>query len=375
MIRGIDKPIRIAQIIGKLSAGGVEMVVFNYYRAIDKEKIQFDFYYDADSTVEPPQDLIDMGARFYKIPPYQKLPSYLKNLKKQFNENNYEIVHSHMNTLSIFPLYAAWCSKVPVRIAHNHSVPSGKEIKRDLLKYFLRLFSKVFATDYFACSEKAGRWLFGDTEYDKGNVLVVKNAIDFNRFHPSKEITKKIKDEYDLNNKFVIGNIGRFTSAKNHKFLLDVFEQVKKKRNNSVLMLVGGGELNEYIHGIVREKNLENSVIFIGQVNNPELYYGVADVVAMPSLFEGLSLTTIESQVAGVPVVVSKAIPEEAIISDGCTRLNLNVDTWVNAILNSKDTIVNLDSRSDDYRISKASKLLEEKYFDLINYKKYIKSQ
>lgn len=366
MIRDIDKPIRIAQIIGKLSAGGVEMVVFNYYRAIDKEKIQFDFYYDADSTVEPPQDLIDMGARFYKIPPYQKLPSYLKNLKKQFNENNYEIVHSHMNTLSVFPLYVAWCSKVPVRIAHNHSVPSGKEIKRDLLKYFLRLFSKVFATDYFACSEKAGRWLFGDKEYDKGNVLVVKNAIDFNRFHPSKEITKKIKDEYDLNNKFVIGNIGRFTSAKNHKFLLDVFEQVKKKRNDSVLMLVGGGELNEYIHGIVREKNLENSVIFIGQVNNPELYYGVADVVAVPSLFEGLSLTTIESQVAGVPVVVSKAIPEEAIISNGCTRLDFDINEWVISILNVNKDMVILDSISENYNILKAVKTLEAKYFDLL---------
>lgn len=173
----------------------------------------------------------------------------------------------------------------------------------------------------------------------------------------------------------MIGNIGRFTSAKNHKFLLDVFEQVKKKRNDSVLMLVGGGELNEYIHGIVREKNLENSVVFIGQVNNPELYYGVADVITMPSLFEGLSLTTIESQVSGVPVVVSKAIPEEAIISDGCTRLDLDIETWVNVILNSKDTIVNLDSRSDDYSISKASKLLENKYFDLINYKNSIKSQ
>lgn len=375
MVSNTDKPIRIAQIIGKLSAGGVEMAVFNYYRAIDKEKIQFDFYYDADSTIEPPQDLIDMGARFYKIPPYQKLSSYLKSLKKYFNENNYEIVHSHMNTLSVFPLYAAWCSNIPVRIAHNHSVPSGKEIKRDSLKYFLRLFSKVFATDCFACSEKAGRWLFGNKEYNKGKVLVVKNAVDFDRFHPPKEITKKIKDKYCINDKFVVGHVGRFTSAKNHKFLLDVFEQVKKKRSNSVLMLVGGGELDEYIHRIIREKNLVDSVVFIGQVNNPELYYGVADVIAMPSLFEGLSLTTIESQIAGTPVVVSKAIPEEAIISDGCTRLDLDIETWVNVILNSKGTIVNLDSRSDDYSISKASKLLENKYFDLINYKNNIKSQ
>lgn len=366
MIRDIDKPIRIAQIIGKLSAGGVEMVVFNYYRAIDKEKIQFDFYYDADSTVEPPQDLIDMGARFYKIPPYQKLHSYLKSLKNYFNENNYDIVHSHMNTLSVFPLYVAWCSNIPVRIAHNHSVPSGKEIKRDSLKYFLRLFSKVFATDYFACSEKAGRWLFGNKEYNKGNVLVVKNAVDFDRFHPSKEITKKIKDKYCINDKFVVGHVGRFTSAKNHKFLLDVFEQVKKKRSNSVLILVGGGELDEYIHRIVREKNLVDSVVFVGQVNNPELYYSVADVIAMPSLFEGLSLTTIESQIAGTPVVVSKAIPEEAIISNGCTRLDLDIDTWVNFLLNTKKNKLIIDYRSNEYDINFASKKLENWYIKRI---------
>ena len=97
-----DEPIRVAQIMGKLWAGGVEMVVFNYYRAIDKSKIQFDFYYDADSTVEPPQNLIDMGARFYKIPPYQKLPQYIRELKKHLKENQYLIVHSHLNTLSVY---------------------------------------------------------------------------------------------------------------------------------------------------------------------------------------------------------------------------------------------------------------------------------
>ena len=123
-----DEPIRVAQIMGKLWAGGVEMVVFNYYRAIDKSKIQFDFYYDADSTVEPPQDLIDMGARFYKIPPYQKLPQYIRELKKHLKENQYLIVHSHLNTLSVFPLFVAWMCRVPVRVAHNHSEKRCAEI-------------------------------------------------------------------------------------------------------------------------------------------------------------------------------------------------------------------------------------------------------
>lgn len=201
-----DEPIRVAQIMGKLWAGGVEMVVFNYYRAIDKSKIQFDFYYDADSTVEPPQDLIDMGARFYKIPPYQKLPQYIRELKKHLKENQYLIVHSHLNTLRVFPLFVAWMCRVPVRVAHNHSVPSGKELKRDALKYFLRIFGRVFPTDYFACSEKAGRWMFGNRNYDAGKVVVIKNATDFERFRADEETIEKLKKQLGLNDKFVIGH-------------------------------------------------------------------------------------------------------------------------------------------------------------------------
>lgn len=173
------------------------MVVFNYYRAIDKSKVQFDFYYDSDSTVEPPEDLIEMGARFYRLPPYQKLPQYMWELKKYFKENHYLIVHSHLNTLSIFPLFIAWICKVPVRIAHNHSVPSGKEIKRYILKCFLRLFAKVFPTDYFACSEKAGRWMFGNRAFDSGRVFVMKNAIDFKKFRPTNEETEYLKNKFD----------------------------------------------------------------------------------------------------------------------------------------------------------------------------------
>lgn len=237
-----DEPIRVAQIMGKLWAGGVEMVVFNYYRAIDKSKIQFDFYYDADSTVEPPQDLIDMGARFYKIPPYQKLPQYIRELKKHLKENQYLIVHSHLNTLSVFPLFVAWMCRVPVRVAHNHSVPSGKELKRDALKYFLRIFGRVFPTDYFACSEKAGRWMFGNRNYDAGKVVVIKNATDFERFRADEETIEKLKKQLGLNDKFVIGHIGRFTFAKNHEFLLDVFKKISDIRNDAVLLLVGDGE-------------------------------------------------------------------------------------------------------------------------------------
>lgn len=357
-----NEPIRVAQIMGKLWAGGVEMVVFNYYRAIDKSKVQFDFYYDADSTVEPPQDLIDMGARFIKVPPYQKLPQYIKTLKRHFKENNYKMVHSHINTLSVFPLFSAWTCHIPVRIAHNHSVPGGNEFKRNALKYFLRLFAKVFATDYFACSEKAGRWMFGDTTFEKGKVLLMRNAIDFDRFRPDQDFVESRKKDLKIEDKYVIGCIGRFTFAKNHKFLINVFSEIMKKRDDVVLLLVGDGELRPDIVRWIKEKNIQDNTILVGQVADPENYYRLCNVVAVPSLFEGLSLTTIESQIAGVPVVISNAVPDEAIISNGVTKINdtNSVSLWVSSLMSEK--VVSLNDSSQDYNIENAVIKVEEWY-------------
>ncbi|MGO4943653.1 glycosyltransferase family 1 protein [Streptococcus alactolyticus] len=362
------KPVRIAQIMGKLWAGGVEAVVFNYYREIDKEKIQYDFYYDDDSTVEPPQELIDMGARFIRIPPYQKLPFYLKTLRKYFKENDYTLVHSHINTLSIFPLFAAWTAGITVRIAHNHSVPGGNEIRRNLLKYILRCFAKVFSTDYFACSEKAGRWMFGDSTFEKGKVHVLKNAIDFNRFRPTEEDVAPLRDKLGLKGKFVVGHVGRFTFAKNHPFLIEVFAELVKKRDDAVLLLVGDGELHDQIKELVKKAGIEDKVVYAGQVTNPEKYYRLANVILVPSIFEGLSLTTIESQIAGIPTVVSESVPDEAIIGEGVARVSLkkNAQDWADIALDLSEKEVVLDERSKNYEIKGQADKLTKWYVNKI---------
>ena len=339
------------------------MVVFNYYRAIDKSRIQFDFFYDADSTVGPPEDLIEMGARFYKVPPYQYLPQYIAALKRYFKENKYTIVHSHLNTLSVFPLFAAWSCHVPVRIAHSHSVPGGKEFIRNALKYFLRSFATVFPTDYFACSEKAGRWLFGDRRFDDNKVFVLKNAIDFEKFKAVDHAEiRNLRKLYNIDGRIVIGHVGRFTFAKNHEFLLDVFQEISKMKTDFVLMLVGDGELNHSIHESVKKRGLEGRVIFTGKVTNPEAYYHLFDVLVLPSVFEGLPVTAIESQVCGVPLVASTAVPEEAEISDGIRRLNLSDNHWAETVLEMIGKTVVLNERSREYDINYAVKRLEEFY-------------
>ena len=362
------EPIRIAQIIGKWVGGGVEAVVMNYYRHIDKTKIQFDFICDSDSTNIPYEEIEKLGGKVILIPPYQKVFKYHKELKKVLKDGNYKIVHSHINTLSIFPLFAAKCAKVPVRIAHSHSTTNKKEWKKNLIKLFLRPFSKLFATDYMCCYELAGRWLFGNKEYDKGNVYLLNNAIDLDKFKYDETIRKSKRKELGIkDNTLVIGHIGRFVDQKNHRFLIDIFNEVHKQNNNSILLLAGQGPLMEEIKEKVHNLELDDSVKFLGQRNDVNELYQVFDIFLLPSLYEGLGMVLIEGQVSGLSCIASKEVPSIAKINDNLQFIDLDEDVSV-----WKDAIQELSSldRSDcskqivssGYDISKEVKKLEKKY-------------
>ncbi len=358
------EPLRVAQIIGKMWAGGVETVVFNYYREIDHNKVQFDFFYDSDSTVTPPKDIISMGAKFYKLPPYQRLWRYIPELRKYLLENNYSIVHSHLNTISVFPLFVAWLVKIPVRIAHNHSVLGGNEWKRNVLKLFLKHFSKIFATNYFACSEKAGRWLFGNKNFDKGQVLIINNGINFDKFNISEQTIYSIKDKLSLKNRIVIGHVGRFTYAKNHMKLLDIFNEIYKKNNNACLLLIGDGELHNDIVERVRELGLTGKVIYTGKVSNPEVYYPLMDLIILPSYFEGFSIVSIEAQISGIPVLVSDVVSKEVCISTACKYMNLKEDNrkWAEQAISMLNMKVELFPACYRYDIKKCAPKLQGWY-------------
>ena len=255
-----NEPIRVAQIIGKWLGGGVESVVMNYYRHIDRTKIQFDFICDEDSTNIPYEEIEKMGGKVILIPPYQNVFKYHKKLKEVLKSGGYKIVHSHINTLSVFSLFAAKCAGVPVRIAHSHSTTNKKEKKKNLLKQVLRPFSKVFATDYMCCSELAGRWLFGNKEYDNGNVYLLNNAIDLDKFKYDEENRKEKRKELNIEDStLVIGHVGRFVEQKNHRFLIDIFNEVHKQKENSILLLAGQGPLMEEMKEKVKILGLEKN--------------------------------------------------------------------------------------------------------------------
>lgn len=306
-------PEHVAHVIGKLSAGGVEAVMYNYYRFIDHTKYQFDFIIDADSSCEPLQELIDMGAKYYVVHPYQQLPLYLRDLERIFKENHYRIVHSSMNTLAVFSLYAAWRVGVPVRICHSHSTAAKGETKKNVFKYLLRPFSKTFVTNLCACSQLAGKWLFGEKTFSEGTVTVFNNAIDLTKFSFKPEVREETRKELAIpDDCLLIGHIGRFCFQKNQEFLIKIFCEVLKEKPCAKLLLVGIGPDMERIRNLVKAHGVGNKVIFLGARNDVNRIYQAIDVFILPSRYEGLPVVLIEAQAAGLPCIVSDAVTDEA---------------------------------------------------------------
>lgn len=303
--------IKVAQIIGPAIDGGTEAFAINYYRNIDRTKVQFDFFVESESKIIRKDKIEAMGGKVVIIPSYKHLFKYIKTLEKLFKEGQYDIVHSNMNALSVFTLYAAKKAGIKIRIAHSHSTSNKKEWKKNIIKNILRPFSKKYATHYFACSGLAGRWLFGDKTYNQGKVTVINNAIDLERFKFDPELRKEMREELGVDKSYVIGHIGRFCEQKNHTFLIDIFNEAQKKLPNAKLLLIGNGELYDEIVAKVKELNLIDKVIFAGVHKHPERYYDAMDCFVLPSLYEGLPVVAVEAQVNGLKCYLSTEITRE----------------------------------------------------------------
>ena len=363
------KTIRVAQIMGKWVGGGVEAVVMNYYRNIDKNKIQFDFIFDDDSKNIPYKEIESLGGKIILIPPYQKIFKYHKELKNVLKEGNYKIVHSHINVLSVFSLYAAKKANIPVRIAHSHSTTNKKEWKKNLLKQILRPLSKKFATHYFACTEHAARWMFNDKNFN--NVYILNNAIDLDKFKYDKKTRDEKRKELNIkDDTFVIGHIGRFVKQKNHDFIIDVFNEIHKENKNSMLLLVGQGPLMDEIKEKVKQLKLTKNIKFLGQRNDVNELYQAFDTFFFPSLYEGLGMVVIEAQTSGLPCVASTEVPAIAKVTDNLEFLELEdtINTWKNTILDkvgTKRKSYITEVKKAGYDIKTEVKKLENKYIEL----------
>ncbi len=366
-----NEPIRIGIIMGKWYGGGVEAVMMNYYSHINRDIIQFDFICDSDSTNIPYDKIKKLGGRVILCPPYQNISKYIRELKKIFKKNQYEIVHSNINALSVFPLYAAKKAGVPIRIAHSHSTSNKKEWKKNIVKNLLKPLSKKYATHYFACTEHAGRWLFGNKKYNNGEVFIVNNGVDLNDYIYSEKLReeKRLELGYEETD-IVIGHIGRFVKQKNHEFIIDLFNELHKDNENYKLLLLGQGPLKNEIQEKVNKLGIENSVIFLGQKSDANEYYQAMDLFLFPSLYEGLGMVFVEAQTSGLPSIASTEVPKIAEVSDKAIFIGLNksIDVWKKQIEKIKigDRKVDLERiKKSGYDIKTEAKKLENKYLEL----------
>ena len=305
---GMADPIRVAHVMGKMVGGGVEQVVMNYYRHIDRSRVQFDFLVDADSTLVPKDEIESLGGRVFEIPPYQHQIAYQRELVRLFQEERWSIVHSHINTLSVFSLRAAKQAGVPVRIAHSHATAGKGEFARNVMKYALRPFANLYPTHRFACSKYAGGWLFGKAPFD-----ILVNAFDVSGFRFSESARKKFREAHGIDNATVLfGHAGRFAPPKNQARLIRIFAKVVPQRPEAVLVLAGQGPDLRSCMELAKGLNIEDKVVFPGQCHDMAEFYSGIDMFLLPSTYEGLGLALVEAQAAGLPCLASSSVSQEA---------------------------------------------------------------
>lgn len=356
--------IRVLQIGMHDKIGGVETYLMNYYRNVNKNIVQFDFI----STFERlcfEDEINQLGGRIYKLPSEKKHPiKYFNMLKNIIKDNKYEIVHINMlSAANILPVIASKIVNVKHIIVHSHNSNTPSGFIRKFLNFINRPLLKL-ATEYWACSKMAGNWLFGN----KSKIKIIYNAVDYDKFKYSETYKKEIQNKYNIQNKYVLGHVGRFSYQKNHEFLLEFFYEYQKVEKNSILMLIGSGELENSVKNKVKFYGIENKVLFVGNVKDVEKYMSAMDIFVLPSRFEGLPVTGIEAQVNGLPCLFSTNISREVAISSNAFFIDNNVEEWVkatNKYLKKSNCSIRNTCCLEEYNIRYASEKVTEYYIKM----------
>ncbi|MDO5408950.1 MAG: glycosyltransferase family 1 protein [Lachnospiraceae bacterium] len=358
--------IRVLHIVTYMGRGGLETMLMNYYRHIDKNKVQFDFLVHRDFEADYDVEILKMGGKIFRVSrlvPWSN--SYKKELRKFFREHpEYKIVHVHQDCLSSVALKVAKECGIPVRIAHCHSSSADKNIKYPIKMYYKKKIP-LYATELFTCGKSAGDWMFGGHEYQ-----IIRNAIDTRQYRYNPVTGGRVRKEFDLENELVIGHVGRFNPPKNHRFLIDVFSKIVKKVPNAKLLLVGDGDGRTEIQEKVVTMGIQDNVIFTGIRTDVNELMQAMDVFVFPSLYEGLPVTMVEAQAAGLPCIVSDHVPQECVITNGLVTIQKLEDTpenWAEHILSEtekqwqsrgREAYYN-EIKDSGYDITEAAKWLE----------------
>lgn len=363
--------IRVLHVLDKLSLNsGVCSIIMNYYNNMDNNDIIFDFMVHEDTPEYFEKLLSAKGSKIYKMPElkFKNLTKYMNALDSFFSTHKeYKIVHGHIANAAIFYLYSAKHHGVPIRIIHSHNSRGADKLKKRIRNYLLNLPIKFLANFYFACSNNAARFLYGKSFIKKNNIVILNNAINIEKFSFDVNKRNQLRSSMNLDNHYVIGHVGRFSGQKNHDFLIDIFNKIHLKNPNSLLFLIGDGELKNKVTDKISNIGLSKSVILMGIRDDVSDIMQAMDVFVLPSLFEGLPVVGIEAQAAGLPCIFSSSITKEAKVTENVEFINLydSTETWCDKILSYKDAERfkhNEEIEVNGFNIKKEAKFLYDFY-------------
>lgn len=335
----LKKKMRVCQVLHGIVGGGSEQVVLNYCSLM--RDIHFDLLYQYEANPQILERFNEVGINCIQIPDKIHHPlKHLWTMFRIFRKGHYDVVHSHLDWfMNSYVCFFAMLAGVKKRMAHHHQAytvsyeRSFRALPRNILYTIMRFPCKLFATHWLACGEAAAINGWGSKAFKKGKVIILPNAINPKRFKFSETNRCEIRAKYGIaDDDFVIGHVGRFYPQKNHEFLIDVFSEVCKQKSNAKLLLLGDGPLQEKIRQKTEALGLEGSVIFAGLQKDSAPFYSAMDVFAFPSLWEGLPLTLVEAQYAGLPCVVSENVTKEVNVSSIIRCLQMQKKMWIESL-------------------------------------------
>lgn len=366
--------VKVLQILSTLTKdSGVAAFIMNYYRNIDKTKIQFDFLYFEKADKELIEEIVRLGGKVY----FAQKPS-LKHIFKTYREFNNifknslnEYIAVHLHEVYLIHFISCYCKKYHIKhlITHAHTTKYSDNHISALRNKIMCLGLNNTATDFFACSKAAGNFYYGQNAVESGNVKIIANAINLEKYKFNETVRNRVRKELKIDDKFVVGHIGRMAAQKNQIFLLNVFAEVKKRNDNVVLLMIGDGALRKNLEEEILNLGLKDSVMLLGVRNDvPDLLMAM-DLYVMPSLFEGLGIAAVEAQATGLKCVLSNEVPDE-VNCGNCQFISLNqsIDIWSKCILQEicyRSERSSINVKINDYDIFKCSNNLQNLYLNL----------
>lgn len=344
MINRESRRLRVLQVGMTRNLGGIETYLIEQFRHLDKSKIDYDFVnITGEYSICYEDEILASGSKIFKVVSRHKNPllHYWQwfNILLQ-NKGVYDVIVLNTNSLEyVFPLVLGKIFGIPVRVIHSHN--SGFENKQGLARRLLVGMNKKLlawsANLRFACSQFAGQWMFKDNPY-----YVIYNAIDIHKYDADLIVREETRNALGLHTELTLLHVGRFSYQKNHSFLLDIFKEVHRIQPDSVLLLVGDTtEESEFLTEVKRKikaYGLENVVRLLGRRDDVNKIMQAADVLVMPSFFEGLTVVGIEAQASDLPLLLSDTVTKELGLLPSTQFISLEAGptAWAKAIVNSK---------------------------------------